>query len=1268
MRALLSGSVAAPVDALRPLSRPSSSGGAMAADPGGGSSRWLARAMQELGYSCSASEAAFKNLLRASPGGRLDEAAVAEALGLMARTVRGLDGGADGPGLAATLAAVLADGGAPAAPLGEPGAATWNVGAVVDALKARAPGLSWGRVAEALDHDGFLVPEPAGLGVLTAAFRRATGESLPLAALVGRPWANAAGQLSLLAAATVAPPDAVPWDASARRVAPLEGLAGGSPTGTPSGCWLSVDLLAALCQLGDAAGQAAPVRRLLEAPLKACPEVLLCNLGALRPPGDADWGATERWLWGALLPQQLAGAGPNSALVLRRLFDANPAALLKGAGLWAGGDAARVGRVLDLVARQLGAPLPAALDAAPPELALDLADAAARRDAALAPALDAWAAERVARQGAAFARPALRYLERRVVSGAAAPAPMPGLFAPDAARAPPPKLAPEAAARVLRALNAYATLGGASDLAPDVARALAAAQRAYPGADALLAAAAAPPVAGSGAGAGPGPFPADVEAEANTYFQMVYSESRPAAETVDQMLRFKAGGAPRALQVFACMVHNLIDEFRFFPNYPDKELSVTSQLYGRSLAAGLFAGPDLGAALHCVAQGLAAAPDSKLFQFAVGALRLCAGELERWPAFVLNVAPHAARVRAVDAQLGAELERRAAAAAAAQQRAAAADAAEAAAQANGSSSSGGGAGDDGGAAGVGGAGGKAAAGRKPGDGAGSHPLASINESVGGGGSGTGEALNKLLQSNVAQAAALSTLNDKPAPVSLAGTLNNETLESAERRLRDVRAPPDGVADKVSFIMNNLSKQNLAARAKELAALVLGPGGGSGSGGGAAAGGEGGGSGGEGASSNSGGYVDWFANYLTVKRAAQEPNHHLLYVELLDALADRALSKAVLRTTYYYAAALLESDRAITQTNERTLIKQLGTWLGLQTFARNRPVLAVDMDLKAMVRDAYQRGRMIAVLPFVQKVLEGCKGSKVFRATNPMVHGILALLAEVHAMERLKLNISFVIEMTFKTFEARLEDVLPSRALRDLPRQTLHNPDFSALPDAGKLGGGAGGAGAPLVAPGGPPPSLVPPAGGMGGPPGAGPQQPPGAPDASPGKGGLVPPGAAAAAAAAAGGAPGGGPGGAAAGGPPGALASMAAADPALFAKLHAFVAISPSLAAVAERLQLKRVVPVAVDRAIVEVMPPVVERSVTIACMTAYELAAKDFATDPDENRLRGAAHLMASSLAGSLALVTCKEPLRASLANQLRALLQGQIEAHLLEGALQVR
>ena len=47
-----------------------------------------------------------------------------------------------------------------------------------------------------------------------------------------------------------------------------------------------------------------------------------------------------------------------------------------------------------------------------------------------------------------------------------------------------------------------------------------------------------------------------------------------------------------------------------------------------------------------------------------------------------------------------------------------------------------------------------------------------------------------------------------------------------------------------------------------------------------------------------------------------------------------------------------------------------------------------------------------------------------------------------------------------------------------------------------------------------------------------------------------------------------------------------------------------------------QVVPVGVDRAICEIITPVVERSVTIACMTTNELILKDFAFEPDDVRL----------------------------------------------------
>jgi CCR4-NOT transcription complex subunit 1 len=62
-----------------------------------------------------------------------------------------------------------------------------------------------------------------------------------------------------------------------------------------------------------------------------------------------------------------------------------------------------------------------------------------------------------------------------------------------------------------------------------------------------------------------------------------------------------------------------------------------------------------------------------------------------------------------------------------------------------------------------------------------------------------------------------------------------------------------------------------------------------------------------------------------------------------------------------------------------------------------------------------------------------------------------------------------------------------------------------------------------------------------------------------------------------------------------------------------------------------------VNRAVREIVLPVVERSVTIASITTRELCTKDFASDPNEGKLRKAAYIAVQKMTGSLALATCK-------------------------------
>jgi CCR4-NOT transcription complex subunit 1 len=99
--------------------------------------------------------------------------------------------------------------------------------------------------------------------------------------------------------------------------------------------------------------------------------------------------------------------------------------------------------------------------------------------------------------------------------------------------------------------------------------------------------------------------------------------------------------------------------------------------------------------------------------------------------------------------------------------------------------------------------------------------------------------------------------------------------------------------------------------------------------------------------------------------------------------------------------------------------------------------------------------------------------------------------------------------------------------------------------------------------------------------------------------------------------------------------------------------------------QLKNIFLEAAQRAITEIIAPVVERSVTIAAISTSQLVEKDFAMEPDPERLSSCAHNVVKALSGSLALVTCKEPLRMSISNNIRILAAQNLREPLPEGSI---
>lgn len=132
-------------------------------------------------------------------------------------------------------------------------------------------------------------------------------------------------------------------------------------------------------------------------------------------------------------------------------------------------------------------------------------------------------------------------------------------------------------------------------------------------------------------------------------------------------------------------------------------------------------------------------------------------------------------------------------------------------------------------------------------------------------------------------------------------------EAAQKLSAEHEQPSVETRDSVLFIINNLTTVNLEQKAPELLALIDD-------------------------------FMPWFAQYLVIKRVATEQNFIDLYVSLLANANNKKLYSIMIQTTYYFCQVLVSFRPQQYTNNERTMLKNLGVWLGSITLKRNRPIL------------------------------------------------------------------------------------------------------------------------------------------------------------------------------------------------------------------------------------------------------------------------------------------------------------------------------------------
>merc|ERR1711871_473404 len=90
------------------------------------------------------------------------------------------------------------------------------------------------------------------------------------------------------------------------------------------------------------------------------------------------------------------------------------------------------------------------------------------------------------------------------------------------------------------------------------------------------------------------------------------------------------------------------------------------------------------------------------------------------------------------------------------------------------------------------------------------------------------------------------------------------------------------------------------------------------------------------------------------------------------------------------------------------------------------------------------GKLIAVAPFVAKILEGAKSSDVFMPPKPWLMALMNAMRELYDVPDLKLKLKFEVEVLCKHLGLVVEQMTPSKNLSFRRKPSMRdNPDFNA---------------------------------------------------------------------------------------------------------------------------------------------------------------------------------------------------------------------------------
>ena len=123
-------------------------------------------------------------------------------------------------------------------------------------------------------------------------------------------------------------------------------------------------------------------------------------------------------------------------------------------------------------------------------------------------------------------------------------------------------------------------------------------------------------------------IPRSADAEMQELYKRMYGKELEVTKVIEYLRECKDSSEPARMDLFACMIHGLFDEYSCFSEYPVEPLKMTAVLFGGIIKVGLISDLTLRVARDMVLDALSDyASDATMFKFGLQALSVFANRL-----------------------------------------------------------------------------------------------------------------------------------------------------------------------------------------------------------------------------------------------------------------------------------------------------------------------------------------------------------------------------------------------------------------------------------------------------------------------------------------------------------------------------------------------------------------------------------------------------------------------------------------------------------------